>query len=634
MRTLCLASILAFAALGSEETVEKQPNILLLIADDLGTDMLRPYKIGKDLPRTPNLNSFAKQSVIFRNAWSTPMCSPTRACIQTGRLGLRTGIGDLVKDAVAYNGLSSSEILIPELLDSATEGQYDHAYFGKWHVNHGSKKDLSGAPTGPDVVRVQGYKHFSGTIHNIKGKDTYFSWPKITDGVSNQSSEYATTATVDDFLSWQSQVQGPYFAVVAFHAPHTPLHAPPTDLHSVNLTFVGTPAVVPRLYYKAMVEALDTEIGRLLANLGPSAANTMIIFMADNGTPRNVVKEDPFATLEEDHSKGFAYEGGVNVPLYISGPLVEFPGSSSSALVHAVDIFATVADLAGIDLSDPSVYPPKRALDSKSLLPFLEDPNHPSLRRFNYTERFFENTVAGAQPDSSQLVRPPFCQPVVESTFTESAPKISICGQAIVHNTDNSAAISLVGASSNAEAFLLVGGNNPAPNPSFDGLSTLSPKPLTTLNTASGKLDLKQPFLTDSEGRLTIPDLVHQKTTPTDFHFQFAIQDPTSLAWHISSAVRLDQTTNVKAVVDSEGYKLITHVSGGPSELYHLPTDPREVNDLLANGSQSLLETEREAYSRLRHAIEAKLDSVAASGEAEGRLRRRQSSSRVKAQNK
>ena len=576
--------------------------------------MLRPYKIGKDIPKTPNLDSLAKQSVIFRNAWATPMCSPSRACIQTGRLGLRTGIGDLVKNAVSYNGLSSSEILIPELLDSATGGSYEHAYFGKWHLNHGSANDPSGAPTGPDVARVQGYGHFAGTIHNIKNKDSYFDWPKVTNGVQSKSSVYATTATVNDFLSWHSNVQGPYFAVLAFHAPHTPLHAPPNKLHSVNLSFVGPPAFVPRLYYKAMAEALDTEIGRLLASLSGSLANTTVIFMGDNGTPREVVKNDPFGILKENHAKGYAYEGGVNVPLYISGPLVTSPGASSSALVHAVDIFATVADLAGIDLSDPSVYPAERTLDSRSLVPFLIDPSLPSSRRFNYTERFFSNTVDAALPDPSQLVRPPLCHPVVEATFSEAGPKVSFCGQAMVQNAGNKATISLIGAPPNAQAYLLLGGNKPGPNPQFGGLVTLSAKPFSHLYVESGKLDLSKPFVTDESGNLEIPDVTHQKTTPTDYHVQFAVQDPNTQSWVISTAVQVNQTTNVKAVVDWQGYKLISHVSGGPTELYHLPSDPREVTNLFEGGFDSLSDVEREAYVRLRREIERKLGSGRAGG--------------------
>ncbi len=612
MNHLSLFAIVAsMISAGAPEAPEADPpNILLLLADDLGTDMLKPYKIGKDLPKTPNLDALAKQSVLFRNAWSTPMCSPTRACIQTGRLGIRTGIGELVKDKPVFNGLPMAEILIPELLDSATNFRYEHAFFGKWHINHLSASDPSGAPTGSDVVRIQGYGHHEGMIHNFDVGDSYFDWAKVSNGVSTQSNVYATTATVDDFLSWQANIDEPYFSVLAFNAPHAPLHAPPVGLYSEDLSFVGSVKSNPRPYFKAMVEALDSEIGRLLGALAPSLANTTVIFMSDNGTPGQIVSSDPFQTLATGHAKGFAYEGGVNVPLYVSGPSVLSPGSESVALVHVVDIFATVAELAGIDLSDTRSYPTGRVLDSQSLIPYLEDPTLPSKRRFNYTERFFENTRLGGQIDFTQISRQPIAQTIVESTYTDFGPQLSMIGQAIVHNTDNSSTITLSGAPKNAEAFALLGGFNPSPNPAYGGLVTVSPKPFKFMNTDAGKLDLSIPFVTDSNGSLTIPGVVHHQSTKVDYHVQFAIQDPVTLAWQISNAIRVNQTTNVKAIVDVEGYKLISHVSGGPTELYHLPTDPRETNDLLASGVLALNEKERAAYQTLRTEIRKLLESV------------------------
>ena len=106
------------------EAPAERPNILLVIADDLGTDMLRAYGFGQDIPKTPTLDALAKRSVLFRNAWSAPICSPTRSCIQTGRFGFRTGIGLTVKNRLAFNGLQASEVILPEMLDAGTDGLY------------------------------------------------------------------------------------------------------------------------------------------------------------------------------------------------------------------------------------------------------------------------------------------------------------------------------------------------------------------------------------------------------------------------------------------------------------------------------------------------------------------------------
>ena len=147
MKALLLASLAALTP-GLPAADLERPNILLIIADDLGTEMLKPYGIGKDFPRTPTINSLAQRSVVFRNAWSSPVCSPTRACIQTGRFGFRNGVGMTVKDAVTFNGLQASEVILPEMLDRGTDGGYQHALFGKWHLNHlpGNRRWLSARP--------------------------------------------------------------------------------------------------------------------------------------------------------------------------------------------------------------------------------------------------------------------------------------------------------------------------------------------------------------------------------------------------------------------------------------------------------------------------------------------------------
>jgi arylsulfatase A-like enzyme len=141
----------------------------------------------------------------------------------------------------------------------------------------------------------------------------------------------------------------------------------------------------PRPYYKAMVEALDTEIGRLLEGV---PADTTIIVVGDNGTPDFA----PTGELTADRLKRSPFEGGLRVPLIVTGPYVDEPGSWSEAFVHIADVFATVAEIAHVDLSEvlgPDGQPLR--LDGQSLLPFVKHPGAPSARSVLFSEFFGPN---------------------------------------------------------------------------------------------------------------------------------------------------------------------------------------------------------------------------------------------------
>ena len=139
----------------------------------------------------------------------------------------------------------------------------------------------------------------------------------------------------------------PWFTWVAFNGVHSPFEEPPDELapeggYSPRLNGENDNAY----FYRKMCEALDTEIGRLLESIDP--AQTNIIIIGDNGTPGQVVQ----APFGNGHAKGSIYNGGTNVPMVIAGPAVTIAqGSSTDKLVHCVDLFATILDMAGIDQS-------------------------------------------------------------------------------------------------------------------------------------------------------------------------------------------------------------------------------------------------------------------------------------------
>ena len=344
-----------------------------MIADDLGVDSLNLF-VGNDGPPTPTLDSLADAGVKFTNCWGSPSCSPARAQMLTGRYGFRTGVG--APGAVP----SLEEGTIAQAFDTAG---YATACLGKWHLSNATNG-------GNDNPNLMGFDHYAGSIDG--GVGDYSSWNKVvngtqTNGRNNPVTNYVTSETASDASTWiQQQGNNPWFCWVAFNAPHSPFHLPPANLHTSTLP--GTNADIaanPRDYYLAMVEAMDTEIGRLLNEIDPAVrANTVVVFIGDNGTPGQVPPTPRVLT----GSKGSLFEGGVNIPCIVSGAGVAAPGRTHDGLVSCVDLFRTLLDIAG---QDGSVIPAGAATDSISFAAALTDPNAHLSRPCHFSEQFGNN---------------------------------------------------------------------------------------------------------------------------------------------------------------------------------------------------------------------------------------------------
>ncbi|MFT5050071.1 MAG: arylsulfatase B [Chlamydiales bacterium] len=350
------------------------PNYLIMLADDIGVDMVGAYGEHPDPARTPNIDRMAQQGILFRNAYSEPICSASRAALLTGRFGVRTGLGSNPKKLNADNvGLTLDEILLPELLQPFG---YGSAVCGKWHL-----ADFSQGPMHPIE---SGFDFAIGSLGNLSGMETYKRWKRSVNGTTRPSYAYATTDAVDNAIRAIRHFEGrdkPWVVLVAFNAPHHPLHAPPGYLHSYPLT--GDPQATPELHTKAMVEAMDTEIGRLLAGLGDAGDNTLVIFAGDNGSTEEAIT----APFDPEHGKGTVYEGGINVPFIVSGQAVVNPGRQVEGLIHLRDIYPTLAEMSGVPIQHP--------VDGLSLLPYLSastpDSIAGSLRDWAYSESFKPN---------------------------------------------------------------------------------------------------------------------------------------------------------------------------------------------------------------------------------------------------
>ena len=358
----------------AEEAARSTPsNVLLVIIDDVGLDAVGCYGAGNnDLVRTPHLDQLAKEGVRFETVWAYPSCSPTRATILTGQYGFRTGVGSVVRIKEGDLGLALTETSLAEAIKTARPGT-TAAFFGKWH--------LAGAKHGVDHAREQGFDEFHGTMGNIGGKLNplrYFAYDQVHNGKESRREAYATTATTDDAAGFiASMGENPWCVVASYHAAHTPIHAPPRELRTIELE--GVPKDSPPQHFAAMIEALDAEIGRLVESLDPKVRErTHIIVVGDNGGASHTREN---RSDVQGPGKGSLAESGLRVPLIVAGPNVKEPGRVSHKLVSTTDLFDSVVDLcAGT--------PPAKTPDSVSIVPYLRDPATPSQREWLFAERF------------------------------------------------------------------------------------------------------------------------------------------------------------------------------------------------------------------------------------------------------
>lgn len=369
------AAFMLLASLVSPVAAASQ-NVLVIVADDLGVRNVGAYVNGSPSvdgtpPPTPNIDAIAASGVRFTNCWATPVCSPMRASFLTGRYPARHGVGNVVG---AANGpeLEDEETTLAEALALAGVST---ALVGKWH--------LDANPPSPEAPNAAGFGFFAGSLQGAL--PSYFQWPKIVQGEPSLSTVYATTDCVNEARDFINASKGPWFCVVAFNAPHTPFHLPPVDL--ITVTPDGTPASNPDGHYRAMIEAMDTEIGRLFretrGDLSSLLEDTWVVFVADNGTPP-AAADPPLEPI--DRIKGTCFEGGIKVPLLVAGPGVAVPGRVRPDLVSVVDLFPTIGDMMGIDVR--AAVPAERAFDGVSFIDALRQPFSPTLRTTVYSEQF------------------------------------------------------------------------------------------------------------------------------------------------------------------------------------------------------------------------------------------------------
>lgn len=311
---------------------ETPPNIVIILADDLGSaDM--GYR-GSEI-RTPNIDRLAAEGVQFERFYSFPLCSPTRAALMTGRSPMRYGILYEVLKGFARQGLPAEEQLMPQSFRAAG---YQTAIVGKWHLGHARKWMLPNA-RGFD----HSYGHLNGALdynkHEFEGG---LDWHR--NGKSLREEGYSTDLLAAEAVRWiQNRNKAkPLFLYLPFNAPHGPLMAPAGLIDK----YPGI-ANRGRRTYAAMVDSLDSAVGRVLSTLDEQGMreNTLLLFFSDNGGHTPVGASN--APLRG--GKATTFEGGMIAPAISRYPAKLKPGSSQQ-VVTVMDIFPTLAAAAGIKM--------------------------------------------------------------------------------------------------------------------------------------------------------------------------------------------------------------------------------------------------------------------------------------------
>lgn len=348
----------------------KQPNVVVILADDMGYGDLSCFRHDPanvdGAALTPHIDSLAAQGVKFTNAYSMPMCSPARAALLTGRYPQRFGF---YGNADAHIGLPKDEILLPQLMK---QNGYATACIGKWHVGH------------QDGFRPldRGFDRFYGMLG---ASHDYFkaSVGTDTDGPMYEGShvwdqdkkvekiKYLTTQLTDEalgFIDGAQKANKPFFLYLAYNAPHGPEQAEPeTEKEFARFPNVRTNA---RTTVRAMLDSLDKNVGRIQRELflRGIADDTLIVFAADNGGNEY---EEPTYMRTVEHNGGLrgrkftVWEGGLRVPLIMRWTRALPQGVVDGRNVCLLDTFATAVSAAGGTL------PAGRKYDSVDLVPFV-----------------------------------------------------------------------------------------------------------------------------------------------------------------------------------------------------------------------------------------------------------------------
>ena len=342
------------AIAGGEIDGDPPLNIVLIVADDLG--WRDAGFMGSDFYETPSLDRLAAQGMVFTDAYANGAnCAPSRAALMSGQYGPRTGVytvgssnrGKAVnrKILTVANSITLDGQVVT-LAETLRDAGYATGMMGKWHL--GADDERGPLAQGFDV--------------NVGGNQaghprSYFSPYHNADIEDGKDGEYLTDRLTDEAISFvRAHAHEPFFLYLPFYAVHTPLQAKPKLLKKYRDKTPGERHTNAR--YAAMVEAMDTNVGRLVDAIDAAGigSNTLIVFISDNGGLGRVTSMSPLRG-----AKGMFYEGGIRVPMIARLPGVIEAGSTCAEPVIGLDLYPTLLEFAKVDR------PTGQALDGVSL---------------------------------------------------------------------------------------------------------------------------------------------------------------------------------------------------------------------------------------------------------------------------
>lgn len=366
MKTGCSLFVLILLLLSQTVHPDERPNIVLIMADDLGWTDLNCQ--GNSRLVTPHLNRLASQGMRFTDAYSAaPVCSPTRAALMTGLAPARLHITNHLPDqkrfipenaklnpAVCKSFLSDNYKTLAEHLKQAG---YATGFLGKWHLSDRAGREGRGTAT--YYPENQGFDLNIGGC-SYGGPPTFFDPYRIHNLPSRKVGEYLPdrlTSESIDFISGNRD-RGPFFLCLWNYTVHWPMEAPAELIRK----YEGKKGPgIKDIRYAAMIEAYDAAIGRLMDYLDQQKLtdSTLFIFTSDNGAYGGVSDMRPLRA-----AKGYLYEGGIRVPTIIRKPGMIPPGSVSDEPVITMDYYRTILDACGIQTDEKNC-------DGVSLLPLF-----------------------------------------------------------------------------------------------------------------------------------------------------------------------------------------------------------------------------------------------------------------------
>ena len=392
-RFLFLASVLLLFSQVSTVRAQEKLNVLFILADDLGYRDVR-FNHPETFYETPHLDALAKSGMVFTDFYAaSPVCSPTRASILTGKYPARLGTTNFFTGQRAgkfdpadfETELAPSEFTVAEAFQ---EAGYRTGHVGKWH--------LGGAGALPTD---QGFEVNRGGGENGLPHSHFAPYKNVSNLAPGPEGEYLTSRLAEesvDFIEETAKAGVPFFLHLSFYAVHTPLQAPQElvakyekkaaelglntdegrfDPGHERQVWPGTeePRAVrirqDHAVYAAMVESLDSAIGRVLARLDDLNLrdSTAVVFTSDNGG--NATSEGlPTSNLPYRGGKGWIYEGGLRVPLVVRWPGVAAPGTVCAVPAVTTDFYPTLLEMAGLPAK------PEQHVDGVSFVPLLRNP--------------------------------------------------------------------------------------------------------------------------------------------------------------------------------------------------------------------------------------------------------------------